>query len=313
MKKQLMTIVLVALAGFAVIAQENAEQKSVEADSEIYTVAVLPFNESGAGVQDNGKQISNLLFAKLVSHPNLWFVEREALDKIIEEAELNISGAVNPAQAIKIGQLSGAKILITGTIFKMKDENYIVAKIIGTETSRVTGVSVNGTKTIAVLADDISKLIGKKISSEGKKLMPEIRSEDDILASIKKSIAGKKLPKVFVSVAEKHVGAPTIDPAAETELQNILKSLGAEVTASENDAEIIIKGEGFSEFAGKKSNLIFVKARLEVKALDKAGNIIAVDRQTCANVDLAEQIAGKKALQNAAAKIAERMLPALAK
>jgi carbon monoxide dehydrogenase subunit G len=56
-----------------------------------------------------------------------------------------------------------------------------------------------------------------------------------------------------------------------------------------------------------------VKVRLEVKALDKNGAVLAVDRQTDVQVGLAERVAGKQALQNAAAKIAERLLPKICK
>ena len=74
----------------------------------------------------------------------------------------------------------------------------------------------------------------------------------------------------------------------------------------------MLTGEGFSQFASRHGNLISVKARLEVKALDRAsGKVLAVDRQTAVAVDLAEHIAGKTALQEAAASIAERMLPKL--
>jgi hypothetical protein len=62
----------------------------------------------------------------------------------------------------------------------------------------------------------------------------------------------------------------------------------------------------------RRGNLVSVKARLEVKAIDLATDkIIAIDRQVAVEVDLTEQIAGKKALQKAAAMIAERMLPKL--
>ena len=64
----------------------------------------------------------------------------------------------------------------------------------------------------------------------------------------------------------------------------------------------------------RRGNLVAVKARLEVKAIDpKTDKVIAVDRQVAVVVDLTEQIAGKKALQRAAAVIAERMLPKLVK
>ena len=60
----------------------------------------------------------------------------------------------------------------------------------------------------------------------------------------------------------------------------------------------------------RHGNLISVKARIEVKAVDQAsGKIVAIDRQTTVAVDLAEQIAAKNALQEAGAVLAERLLP----
>ncbi len=96
-------------------------------------------------------------------------------------------------------------------------------------------------------------------------------------------------------------------------MQVIAKELGFEVTEDESQADIVIKGEGFSEFAMRKGNLISVKARVEIKALDKKQNIIAVDRQTSVEVDVVELMAGKKALQNASAKIASRLLVKICK
>jgi ribosomal protein L14 len=56
--------------------------------------------------------------------------------------------------------------------------------------------------------------------------------------------------------------------------------------------------------------MVSVRARVEVKVVDrKTGRVIAVDRQTALVVDLSEQVAGKAALQAAAADLAERLLP----
>ena len=60
------------------------------------------------------------------------------------------------------------------------------------------------------------------------------------------------------------------------------------------------------------TTLISVKSRLEVKAIQRTtGKILAVTRETTVAVDLTEQIAGKTALQDAAARIAVRLLPKL--
>ena len=53
---------------------------------------------------------------------------------------------------------------------------------------------------------------------------------------------------------------------------------------------------------------------MEVKAVDQyTGKVIAIDRQTSVQVDLTEQLAGKAALQEAAAAVAQRLLPKIVK
>ena len=106
----------------------------------------------------------------------------------------------------------------------------------------------------------------------------------------------------------------TIDPAAETEVTLFCKESGFTVIdpkeGRKKDADILIQGKAFSKHTVQHGNLISVKARMEVKAIDHAtGKIVAVDRQTTVAVDLTEQIAAKNAFQEARAEIAERMLP----
>jgi hypothetical protein len=311
--KMLVTALMVCGMMMSAGAQEKAAEEEMMGDGTVYPVAIFAFSERGSGVKDQGQQVGDLLFAGLVENPNLWLVEREEMKKMLDEAELNLSGMVNPNQAIQIGQLTGAKIIVTGSVFKVKDKTYIVAKVIGTETSRVLGKSVKGNENLDKLAEKLSKEVSKLITKDAGKLVAKVRTKKDLIDDLKKAIGDKKKPKVYVSVNEKHIGQTTIDPAAETEMQSICKELGFAVTEDEDAADIIIKGEGFSEFSTRRGNLISIKARLEMKALDKEGNIVAVDRQTNVEVGLAEQVTGKKALQNAAAKIAERLLPKICK
>ena len=285
-----------------------------------YPIAILPFETRGKEVNGMGEKVSDLLLAEMFINPELNLVDRENMDSMLSELELNISGMVNPSEATQIGQMTGAKLLVAGSVLKVDDTIHVVAKIIGTETSRVIGASAKGDskRKLDQLVTALAGKVIKAIQQRSSELVAKPVDEASRIKTIKSKIAGVKLPKVFVSVTEQHVGETTIDPAAETELIKFLDQCGFEIIDSETgkktQADILITGEGMSEFATRKGNLVSVKARLEVKAVDRAtSRVIAIDRQTRLAVDLAEQIAGKQALQMAAADIAERLIPAVAK
>ena len=124
-------------------------------------------------------------------------------------------------------------------------------------------------------------------------------------------------PSVSVKISEQHFRQTivyVIDPAAQTELSKVLQQCGFQVVDdnSTNRPDIEITGEALSEFGMSKGNLQSCKARVEVKMRDrKSGEILAEDAQTSVAVDVAEHIAAKTALQNAADALAERLLPKL--
>jgi len=92
--------------------------------------------------------------------------------------------------------------------------------------------------------------------------------------------------------------------------RDFLKETGKAIPTGLSEADILIVGEGFSEYAGMTEKLISVKARVEMKAVDvKSGKILAVSRATTTAVDLSENIAGKSALQKAAGEIALKLIP----
>ncbi len=317
---------MVMVAGLALgivsklFAAEGSKAETAKAEvPSVYPAAIFAFEDRGDGVKGVGAKVSDILFARLAADPNLYLVDRQDLKKLQDEHELNLSGMVTPDQAVKVGKLTGAKILVTGSVIEADKTLYLVAKIIGTETSRVLGASVKGRSSdeIAPLVEKLAEQVGESILKNSDKLVAKEVKIEDRIAALKKSLGDAKRPTVMVKVTERHVGQATIDPAAETELMLFLKGTGFEVldaNTSAKKADITLEGEGFSEFAMRHGNLVSVKARLEIKASDHAaGKIVANDRQTAVVVDLTEQIAGKAAIQEAAAQIAERLLPKLVK
>lgn len=284
--------------------------------SQVLTVAVFDFDSKDEAVRDLGAKLSALLNAKLSADPNLMTVERAELEKVLGEQELGLSGTVSPDTAAKVGHLTGAKVLVTGRIFKVDKNTMVVAKVIGTETSRVYGEMVEGspTTTVSDWSTELAKKIGATIEQKGTTLVAKVETREERTERIKKALKKKELPLVSVKVAERHTGPQIIDPAAETELGLLLKECGFKLVdeKSTDKPDIEITGEAFSAFGLRKGNLISCKARVEIKARKSDGEVVAVDRQTSVAVDITEQTAAKAALQTAAGEIAERLLPKLA-
>jgi hypothetical protein len=306
MKQSLFVAVLLAIATIA--------------RADVLTVAVFDFESKDEAVKDLGPKVASMINAQLSADPNLITVERAELEKALGEQELGLSGTIDPETAAKIGRLIGAKVLVTGRVFNVNRETMIVAKVIGTETSRVYGEVVRGPAERSSIADMSAEMAGrlsKIIQARSDTLVAKVEKQDDMVARLQKQYEGKKFPPVSISIPERHIGSPTIDPAAQTEVSFILQKLGA-VVADEKDSsvkpDIQIVGEAFSEFGMRKGNLVSCKARVELKAIDKtSGRVIFIDRQTAVAVDLSEHLAGKAAIQDAAAKLTERLLPKLVK
>jgi len=191
-------------------------------------------------------------------------------------------------------------------------------RIISTETGRLVGAKVKGKTSddLAELVEQLFQEVLTVLASRADEVIPKPLTRSERLAAIKTALGDKPRPKVWVKVAEEHIGQPVIDPAAETELARLLEESDFTVIdhadGNRKQADVILEGEAFSEFASRHNDLISVKARVEVKAVNaKTGERIATDRQTEIAVDLAEHVAGKSALQNAAAEIASRLLPKL--
>lgn len=294
--------------------------ESVPADEPaVYPMAVFQFQERGKEVSELGAKVTDLLFARLSTEPSVYLVEREDMKQIIEEQQLNLSGLVGPAAATRVGQLTGAKILISGSVLQSDQTLYLIAKVIGTETSRVLGASAKGTLSdeLDKLVDELAKQVVELMNSRAGELVAKPVTREDRLAKIKDALGKSNLPSIAVNVSERHIGQSTIDPAAATELEFLFTESGFKVlqgVTNTKSADVMVTGEGFSEFASRHGNLISVKARLELKVIERSsGLVLFADRHVSVGIDLSEQIAGKAALQEAASQLALRLLPALAR
>ncbi len=281
------------------------------------TIAIMDFKSETPGNPEFGHQLGDILTARMSIYDQFELVEREKLQEILKEHELNIAGVTDANEALRIGKLVGARILIFGRAFTVEDEVHIVAKIVGTETSQVKAIMAKG-KIESKLSETIDQLADKLVEGLNKwaqQLLPADELPETKAASLKKRLTGKKLPAVNIMISESHIGQKTSDPAAETEIKKVFKEVGFTIIEDKagKNADIIITGEGISEAGGKIGGLFSGVARLEVQAVRKDNQkIIASESTTKRILDLTENIAGKTALQYAGHQLAITIIEKIA-
>lgn len=158
--------------------------------------------------------------------------------------------------------------------------------------------------------------------------------------------------RLMVVIPETHLRRPRIpDPAAETEIVRQLVEAGFKVVdqasirpiryspeverALEGDiavlrqlgrrfgVDIVIIGEAFSDLVGRTpihdpilkttTELVSCRARVEARAVRvDTGEIVAADGVHVSGAEATEELASKKALQNAGAKLAAQLIPKIA-
>jgi hypothetical protein len=300
------------------------------ADVNVVSVAIIDFESKAPGNADLGKQLGDILTARLSVYSQFQLVDRRNMEDLLKEHQLSLSGLTDTGQVIQVGKVVGAKIMIFGSVFAVEKELYIAAKIVGVETSQVKGILATG-KLESSLSELIGQLSDKLIDGLNKwtpELLPKSENFQNPLVAIKEQLKDKKLPTVAVMVSETHASRPVVgDPAAETEIKKVLKEVGFNVIEADRQTlekwskdysmqgvDIIITGQGFSEFGARLGGLVSCSARLEIQATERESHkVISSQRTTRRAVDLSENIAAKTVLQAAGHELAVKTITEIAK
>ena len=271
------------------------------------TVAVLPFEsrDRQAASTDMGKSVAELLNIALMESGNADMVERAELDAALNELQLSAVGLTSKESQVKLGRFIGAKILITGSLCKSGSKNFVIVKIIGTETSRVLGASASGTEDFTSLVPMLAPKVSAILEKQSAKLLPKEQNKEEVLSRLKKVVQGKQR-KVFVKVKE-DIALSVPDPAAETELEKLLLALDFQVVNTQNEADYAVIGAN----AGNYHKFTSAAARLELSIYNKDKKLLATGaaRETLAGGTYI--IAAKEAIAQTALKLAGDFFPVM--
>ena len=144
-------------------------------------IAVIEFSDLDGNITEFGKYLSEELITRLFLTNRFEVVERNLLNKILEEHKLNMSGLVDENTIKELGRLLGVDAIASGSITDLGENIKVNARLISTETGSVFSVAsakIEKDETVRVLLD--------KISSSSQFLTKSKKEKQTISSSIKK-------------------------------------------------------------------------------------------------------------------------------
>ncbi len=124
------------------------------------TVAIMFFNNNAFSKDARdydglSKGIADFLITEMAGNPNIRVVERDQVQKLIDEQKLVTSGVVDRETAVKVGKLLGAQHMIFGGFMADRNNNFrIDARAVDVGTS-----AIEYTERVQDKADNIMPLI----------------------------------------------------------------------------------------------------------------------------------------------------------
>lgn len=113
-----------------------------------------------------GNTATDILITELVKSNKFIVVERDKMDKILEEQKLGQSGAIDPNTAAKVGKILGLNAIVTGSIsqFGVKSEgkDFLISQSRAQIVECTVDIRVVDTETGQVLLADSGKGVSQK-------------------------------------------------------------------------------------------------------------------------------------------------------
>jgi TolB-like protein len=98
------------------------------------SIAVMRLDAKGEA-EEYQDLLSEKMVTQLVNLRRFRVIERSALDKILQEQALGVSGVVDEATAVQIGKVAGADAIVFGSINVSDRYGKVTARVISVETS----------------------------------------------------------------------------------------------------------------------------------------------------------------------------------
>ena len=108
--------------------------------NKVKSIAVLAFTRRARTSREESEYVSERLLTCLVESGKVKLLERNQLDKVLQEQRLGLAGLTQAAEEKKDGGMSSADAIIIGMVFGTADHLKIIAKMIDPGTGAVLHV-----------------------------------------------------------------------------------------------------------------------------------------------------------------------------
>ena len=289
MKKRMSAALLLTLAAAACAPSASVKREAAMTATETkhydskYTgpkrrIGVVDFeNKTAYGQNRLGSSASDVLITELAKTGRFVVVERDKINKIMDEQRLQASGAIDPRTAVQVGKLLGLNAIVTGVVSqfgeKTQGSDYLLVQSKQQIAETTVDVRVVDTETGQVLYADSGKGRGKSgmhnvLGLGGRGGYDEtlagdalraaiVQFVDNIVSQVSKKpwscrIAAAKNGKLYLNAGPTmgvdkgleldcfHLGAPVTDPTTGLTLGNEEVSIGRVVV----DGPLGDNGEG---------------------------------------------------------------------
>jgi TolB-like protein len=199
-----------ATAALAVVAAPMLAQQDTRP-----TLAVLPFTNSAIGAANAelaplSKGVADLLLMDLAQNTGIRVLERENIQRILDEQNLARDGRVDDATAARVGRLLGAKHMLTGSfVTDSRGQMRLAVRTIDSETGQVVWTHTESGKTEEFL-DIVSK--AGRAANTGLKLpalTPQARQTSEAKAEKQKKVPFQAVMLYSRAIAAQDAGNKT--------------------------------------------------------------------------------------------------------
>jgi TolB-like protein len=107
----------------------------------IKRIAIIEFTAISGDESGEGKLITERLITSIVNEGFVSVIERNKIDKLLEEQKLQFSGIIDASTAKEVGMMLGVDAMVIGTIAKTGDTNEVNARLIDVKTGEILGAT----------------------------------------------------------------------------------------------------------------------------------------------------------------------------